>query len=424
MSMIRLFIVLPFLLLAAGATMGQQADTLAAYNAEELFAKGRVASFAGDTEKGRLYLSKALEQSPDYTDIEVFLARTHLWDNEPEKAARAIAALLAKSPDNLDAMGVMTDAAFQQSDWETALQWIDKGLKKNGTDKALLIKKVQALQALERFDEGADVLDVLLQRFPGDKELLDLQAGLNSQRKVNSVMASANYDFFSEVFGNAATYSLQYGRKTSLGTVFGRVNQSNRFDTQGWQAEVDLYPTIARGVYAYLNYGYSPTALFPAHRAGGEIYASLPLAFEASGGFRYLYFNASSDVLMYTASLGKYYKNLWFSARVFVTPTASLTTTSLALQARRYFADPNHFIGLSGGFGFSPDFRNLQSNDGLSTTEIYRLKSDRVALTYQKPIGQSWQLAGDIGYGRQELVFDAGNYVQIWSVNVRARYSF
>jgi len=401
----------------------QEADTLAAYNADELFSKGREAAFAGDREKGRVYLLKALEKIPGYTEVRIFTSRTYLWDDQPEKAKDLLKPLLDTQPDHLEAIKVMFDAAWWNDDSETALQWAEKGLRNNASDKELLTKKAQALGGLKRFDEALATLDVVLMRNPGDKAAGELLNSFKVARRVNALTVSADYDFFTKTFGNASLYSLQYSRRTSLGSIIARVNESNRFGTIGWQAEIDAYPSITKGVYTYLNYGFSPTSLFPEHRAGGELYVSLPKAFESSAGFRYLYFSEAINVLMYTGTVGKYYKNLWFSARVFLTPGAGISS-SLGLQVRRYFADPNHFIGLSGSYGFSPDFRNLQSNDGLSTTEIYKLKACRVGASYQKPVSTRWVLAADTGYSRQELLFDMGEFVGIWSVGLRARYSF
>lgn len=418
------FGVVVLLLLQAEGVTAQQADTLAAYDSDELFSRGRKASFDGNRTVGRVYLQKALEKSPNYADVRIFLARTYLWDDMPDQARETLQPLLVSEPNNLDAAKVMFDAAFWNDDPATALEWANKGLTTQPSDKEMMTKKAQALGDLERYDEAMAVLDVLLQRFPGDKTILGLWNSFDVARKVNSLTASADYDFYTDIFGTASMYSLQYGRKTGLGSVLLRVNEANRFGTNGWQVEADAYPSIAKGLYAYLNYGYSPTALFPDHRVGAELYASLPWAFEASGGIRYLYFGPGSDVLMYTGTLGKYHRNLWFSARVFITPDPAGASRSLQLQVRRYFADPAHFVGLLGGFGFSPDFRNLQSNDGLSTTDIYRLKSNRVAATYQRPVGKSWQLAGDFGYGNQEYLFDVGSYIGIWTLSVRVRYAF
>lgn len=422
----RTFFILTGLICVLNCVCAQSgSDSLSGYDPDELFAKGRDAAFAGDRERGRIYLRKALEKAPEYADVVVFLARTYLWDEMKEKAEEVLKPLLQKDPDNAEAVKVMFDAAFWSHNNHEALQWAEKGLRKNGTDKELLIKRAQALGALERFDDAVNVLDGLLQRFPGDEEVLQIWNDFKASLNRNTLTAMATYDFYtSEQFGNASLYSLQYGRRTSLGSVFLRGNQSNRFDITGWQAEIDLYPTLGKKMYGYLNYGYSPSPLFPKHRAGAELYRNLPSAFEASAGFRYLYFSPESNVMMYTATLGKYIKSYWLSARAYITPDGTGTSISALFQARRYFSNASHFLGISGGFGFSPEFRNLQSNEGLSTREIYRLKSNRVALMYQHPLNSSWQLTGTFDYARQEFIFDTGNYVGIWSAGVWVRYSF
>ncbi len=404
----------------------QPADSLVSIDPDDLFAKGREAAFAGDREKGRTYLLQALEIAPDYTDVRIFLARTYLWDEMKAKAEETVQPLLEKDPDNAEAILVMFDAAFWNKDNHSALQWAEKGLRKNATNKELLIKRAKALGALERFDDAVTVLDGLLQRFPGDNEVLQLRNDFKGNLKSNTLTALTTQDFYTdEAFGNASLYSLQYGRRTGAGAFFARVNQSQRFGSSGWQGEVEAYPTLGKKLYGYINYGYSSSSLFPEHRAGAEAYANLPHAFEASAGMRYLYYSSGADVVMYTITVGKYFGSYWLSGRIFVTPgDATGVSTSALLQARRYFSNANHFLGISGGFGFSPELRNLLSNDGLSTQEIYRLKSSRFGLMYQHPLNSSWQLTGTFDYVRQEFIFDTGNYVGIWSAGLWLRYSF
>lgn len=104
----------------------------------------------------------------------------------------------------------------------------------------------------------------------------------------------------------------------------------------------------------YVNYGFSQSYLFPKNRLGLEWYQNFPHAFEGSLGLRLLFFN-SSPVDIYTATFGKYLGNYWMSLRAFVTPDSDGTSVSGLLLVRRYFSDPEDYLGLRLGYGVSPD---------------------------------------------------------------------
>jgi YaiO family outer membrane protein len=178
--------------------------------------------------------------------------------------------------------------------------------------------------------------------------------------------------------------SLAYSRKTPVGSVIGRINYANRFLENGVQYEVDMYPRFADGLYAYLNAGYSKDNIFPDYRLGASLYYSLPFSFEIDAGFRYLNFG-SSDVVIYTGALGKYYSNFWFSLRSYITPSNSLASYSLTLLVRYYLSGADDYITLSGGWGISPDEIANTSGNMLVSRKIsaeYQIKLSRIIIGF------------------------------------------
>jgi YaiO family outer membrane protein len=178
---------------------------------------------------------------------------------------------------------------------------------------------------------------------------------------------------------------LSYGRKTSVGTIIGRINWAERFGSKGLQYELDGYPAISENNYAYLNFGYSSLSIFPKLRAGAEWYHSFPKAFEGSLGMRALHFT-NSDTYMITGTVGKYVGNYWISLRSFVSPSSTGTSVSGSIQARRYFSDPEDYIGLKLGYGISPDDRSR--GDGSST--YLTMKSQSVRVEYNHIFNRIW----------------------------------
>lgn len=188
---------------------------------------------------------------------------------------------------------------------------------------------------------------------------------------------------------------LQLARRGSRGTLVGRVNYARRFALDGMQAEVDAYPKLREGTYAYLNAGFASTAVFPDVRLGGELYTSLPRAMEISAGARWMDFDSGS-VVIYTGSVGKYVRNYWISLRPFVTPREGDLSASANLSIRRYLTDPEQYVTLLLGAGTQPDERFVPG-------AVTRLRSARALLDGRAgavgPLALRWSL----GYERIEL---------------------
>lgn len=197
-------------------------------------------------------------------------------------------------------------------------------------------------------------------------------AGLGAQeadtRPDSLVRTMVSADFSYQSFGGTIDPwrmgSVSLAHRTSAGSLIARVNVANRFATNGSQVEVDAYPSIRKGTYAYLNAGYSASSIFPGWRAGAEIFQSLPAAWEASLGVRQLRFSGV-PVTLYTGSVGLYSGDYWISLRPYV---RSGSSASAGLTVRRYGEDNEHFVGAFASFGSSP-------TDHLTPDELARTNS-------------------------------------------------
>jgi YaiO family outer membrane protein len=240
----------------------------------------------------------------------------------------------------------------------------------------------------------------------------------------NGVGINYASDRFSDTYDPMHYAYVQVSRRTAYGSVFARLNYSTRFGTRGSQVEVDLYPRIAAGVYAYLNYGTSASDLFPRHRAGGELYTKLPSSYEGSLGLRYLFFGPSSSLTIYTASLGYYFGSYWISFRPYFIPNDAGLSKSASLTMRRYLTDPENFISLRAGAGFSADERTIQSSTGFEGTEVFYLQSQTVGLGWQGSLATNYLLVTTLDVTNQELGFHPGTYVVMYSLSVGVRVRF
>lgn len=176
--------------------------------------------------------------------------------------------------------------------------------------------------------------------------------------------------------------SVEYTHHNKYTTAIARINYATKFNRPGFQFEGDLYPTISKKIYAYINAGYSNyNGVFPKYRAGFSIYTSLPSAMEAEAGIRFLHFTSATWI--YTASVSKYLKNYWFNVSTFLTPGSNRLIQSYFLKTRYYLNDKD-FIMLTIGTGISPDDRN--NNIQLNTNTSLSSKKAEVSLrnTFKK----------------------------------------
>jgi YaiO family outer membrane protein len=191
--------------------------------------------------------------------------------------------------------------------------------------------------------------------------------------------------------------SVQLARSTELGTVFGRVNLADRFGRRATQVELDAYPRLGEGRYAFVNLGVGDDALYPTLRGSLEVWQGLPGSFEGSLGLRYLRF--SRDVVLYTGSLAFYTGNNWISARPWVRSRDGEFSVSTHLSVRKYGRDNQDFLGFVVGVGSG--IGDLDTKD-----ELDRLRSYRVGLEARKPVSDTWRLKAGTSVEWEELVRD------------------
>jgi YaiO family outer membrane protein len=418
----KLYGLLVVLFLLCGETNAQQWKSL---GVDDLFQLARKNAFNGKREEAREMLRFILEKSPDYSDVRILLGRTYAWDGQRDAARKEFQTVLTKDTENLDALNAWTDVEMWDDQYTQALPVADRGLKSYPNDEDLLYKRASILNSLNRQEEALLTLNTLLTLDPAHERGAALLKSIKSSRLKYTAGVTYGLDLFSRTFKPAHYASAQLARTNTWGSSIIRFNYANRFSTQGLQSEIDLYPKIVSGVYAYLNYGYSSTDLFPKHRVGAEIFSKLPKSFEASAGVRYLYFDSETKVAIYTGSIGWYFKDYWISLRPYITPDKqSGTSVSASLTLRRYLEGADTYVGFSAGLGFSPDLRRIQSSSGLTNDAIYLLHSQRTGLALQKLLRPDLQLNASFDLNRQELIFDKGNYVIISSFTVGMRKKF
>ncbi|SFG78502.1 YaiO family outer membrane beta-barrel protein [Pedobacter insulae] len=353
-----------------------------AQTADELFITARKKAFDEKNYPEAIELAKtALTKSPDYADIRVFLGRLYTWTKKLDSARATFNTIITKQPDYEDAYVAWGNLEFWNYDTKKGIEIVDQGLKNIPGSETLLLLKAKLLADLNEWQSAESIVNQVIKNNPQQTEARALSAKIRENSALNKFGINYDYIHFDKQFNDPwHLLSIDYGRQTSIGAVIGRINYANRFNSSGLQFEMDSYPKIARNLQAYVNVGYSPDmGIFPKYRAGFSLYASLPLSLELEAGLRFL--RSQDNTWIYTASVGKYYKNFWFNLRTFLTPSTTSLSQSFILQTRYYLRGADDYLNLSLSTGLSPD---EQRNNILINATNYKLKSNGIMLGYRK----------------------------------------
>lgn len=370
-------------------------------------------AFEGNRVEARDTLTSILTAYPDYTDVRSLLAKTYSWDGNYEEARKQFNRIISEERQHKEVwIAAIRNEMFAEN-FYLALGLANKALLYLSHEDDLVQLRSEILKKLEGIEESTAT------SYDSKKTVEEVT------KYKNTITLFSSTDIFDVVFDPMFYSGLEFIHETSLGKIIPRINYSNRFDIDGIQYELDLYPKISKSFYAYLNYGYSQSEIYPTHRFGGDLYANLPKGIEASLGARYLSFT-ESNVTIYTGSVGLYKGNYYFSLRPYVTPRNNNTTgLSGILMARKYLKDANNFIGFSGGMGFMPEFRQFLANSKLIAETVLFVESQQLMLEYQFSFKDNPSLyRANLGITRQELVFAAGNYFYAVSAGLRYQVRF
>jgi YaiO family outer membrane protein len=362
-------------------------------------------------------LCKEILAKTDDGDVRFYLGLIYSWSGRYDDARNEFKKLEQTRPNSLELTNAQYNVEYWSGDYSAAITILDKSISKNPNELDLLIKKAKMLNNLGKRKEASATIEKVLDKDPASLEARLVYAQIKNSNTQNTISANFTYDFFSDSTNPWYFSYLQYSRKTSIGTVIGRVNYANRFNSDGFQVEADSYLSFWKGGYTYANIGFSGSSIFPDFRCGLEYYHNLPHSFEASLGFRYMKFS-SSDVLLYTGTVGKYYKSYWFSIRPQFRFRNGDVSYSFKLASRRYFSDPETYIGVEVNFGTAPDF----DHQNIDYSYLARLKSWGTKIVYSQRLGQLWVISSKVGFDRNEII--KNSYRNQYTLDVTIAKSF
>ncbi|SDR93225.1 YaiO family outer membrane beta-barrel protein [Gramella sp. MAR_2010_147] len=350
---------------------------------DELFVKARTAAFDEDNYPKAIELTlKALDKSPGYADVRIFLGRLYTWTDKVDSARAAFKRVLEENPGYEDASLAYASLEYWNDNSEKALEILNGGIAANPKSEDLLLLKARVLKDLQQYSEASNTLNQLLKINPKLTEARSLGESIRNVSAKNQVGVDYEFVHFENRFDDPwHLVSVDYSRSTKIGSIIGRLNYANRFASNGTQFVLDAYPSISDTFYAYLSGGIASSgSIFPNYRVGASLYANLPAAFEGEVGFRMLSFD--DQTWIYTASVGKYISNFWLNARTYLTPGDQNISHSYALNVRYYIAGADDFLSFGVGTGISPD----DNTNNILIQDPYKLKSSNISVGYRMSV--------------------------------------
>lgn len=403
----KLVYFLLYLFALPALSLGQET----ALTADELFAKARIQAFDQKNYAEAIKTSKqALQQAPDYTDISIFLGRLYTWSDQIDSARAIFEILNAQNARDEDLYLAYASLEYWNDKSSKAIMLVDKGLSLHPTSQDLLLLKTKINYSSNAYESAEKSIDDLLKINPKHSEARALAKSIQEYTAKNAIGLNYNFVNFDKQFDdNWHIVALSYKRATPLGSVIFKTNFANKFADNGLQFEVEAYPRLSKIFYLYVAAGYSNNVgIFPKYRSGVSLYANLPHSFEGELGYRQLYF--SDNIWMYTASIGKYYQNLWFNLKTYITPSQENISQSYAGTIRYYTKGANDYVGFLIGTGLSPE----ENRNNLLDNSIYKLKTFKIGAEYNFSLNRTNLFSLSSTYYNQEFrPNEKGNQIDI-----------
>jgi len=321
---------------------------------EDLFARARRLATNKNPQEALKLLSERLEASPGDVDARLLYGLVLSWEGRWDEARASLHQVIDEAPRYADAVMALTNVELWSGHPETADEVTSRFLEASPNHVGVLLARARAMQALKRPKDETQALAAVLLQEPGNREALDLRRALREEQSVWDSAANFNIVAYSDHSSPWVEHTISLRRGLNAGSLILRASRGYRFGYTSNLGEIDWYPRIRAGTYAYLNAGYSPEGiLYPTFRAGAELFQNLGRGYEASAGMRRLQFT-SARINVYTGSVGRYHKDWYISARTFVTPGDPKPSFSVQTQVRRYFGDGERYASFGLGRGAAP----------------------------------------------------------------------
>ena len=330
--------------------------------AGDVLVSARAAATSGRRPEAIATLASHLEAAPRDVDARLLYGLVLSWEGRYDEARQQLRQVLAQAPAYEDAR-----VALMNVDWWSG-----------------------------RADDARAAAVGILASDPGNQQARYVRDRLDAASQPWSAGVAYSNDTFGDGRDAWHETSLSLTRRTPQGSLIVRANEARRFGGIDQLVEVEFYPRVRPGTYAFVSVGAAPDAsLYPSTRLAFDLYQSIGRGFEVSGGMRRLAFSTTTSI--YVGTLSKYVGNWMITGKVFRVPAAGdLDSTSYHGGFRRYIrGDGISYLGLTYSHGFSRE--EIRSASDLTT-----LDADTVRFEADQLVARRFRLSAVAGTSRQE----------------------
>jgi len=301
-------------------------------NADECVTQSMELVSAGKLNEASESFAQCHADFPERLDITISYARSLAWNGKYDQARELLRKVYVVEAENIEALLLESDIAFWESKPKKSIRTINKGLDLDPDNQDFLFRKARLSNDLQRHRTAWENLETLLNINPDHEAAKGLLSRMNKRKPfaagINFI--SEQYDkFFSSRFTVNAFVKVPTRRVIYLANV----NLTEINSRQGAQIELTAYPSLGKFGYAYLNFGYSKSAFYPRYKIGAELFKDFN-SISLSAGLRQNYVNDFTRSTIYTASIAKYVRKLYWSYRVFALPLGDQLALSHVFDAR------------------------------------------------------------------------------------------
>jgi len=364
--------------------------------------------------QARETLRKVLVEKPDHFDASLLMAYTYGWDRKYDSARLITQQLVTTYPNNQELLNLMAHVEIWNKKYKAALLLVNKALDTYPDDQNFLYQKARIQYYMQDYQDALNTLKRLLAVNPNHKEGNELYQLIKKNHMYKDYVFLDNYYEFYEIpyRNRKMVQSLGLSKWEKFGTFVAKVNIGSDLSpqsiAQAFQYELEAYPKLTSSNYLYLNYAFSNNVFFPNHRTGFEFFQRLPKGFEASLGFRTIYW--TSMTWIYTGSVSWFNNKHYIAFRPYFNQTSS--NASYNLTYRFYFTPEraDYIYALAGVGSYSDEFLQLNSKPE---------NSYMAQLGILKFIHPRWNLQVSAGYN-----YDDGYKRDRWQYMAGLRYYF
>jgi YaiO family outer membrane protein len=343
------------LALAGPASAAAQSDVIGS---------ARAAVERGQRAEALTSLEEHLGAAPRDVDARLLYGLILSWEGRYDEARRQLHAVLVQAPAYDDARVALMNVAW----WSGAT------------------------------GEARDAADAILSRDPGNQVAKGVRERLDAANRPWWAGFSYSLDSFSDGRAVWQEYATTITRLTPRGSVSVKANEARRFGYGDRALEVEFYPRVRPGTYAFVGLGVSPgSAFYPGHRIAFDLYQSVGGGVEVSGGYRRLAFSGATSI--YVGTVSKYLGSWMFTGKVFGVPgSGDSGSTSYHGGFRRYVRDDGlSYVGVTYSHGFSrEEIRNV--------TDLETLDSDTVRIDIDQQFARRFRVFASGGTSWQQRI--------------------